>query len=121
MRRCLTCEGLLSEKDFSRGSPICKVCVEKLREVYAVEYSPPERTTVKEASVRLILAIMGQAKHDEESGEWSDIDRRLGGPLASWRHYWVDDPAWNRIWEIMLDTESSDATIRSTFAVRRRG
>lgn len=120
MRRCLTCEGLLPEKDFSHGSPICKVCVEKLRESYKVEYSPPERTTAKQAAICLITAVMEQAKHDEESGAWSDVDKSYGGPVAAWRAYWVDDPAWNRIWTLMLETESSDATIRSAFSMGNR-
>lgn len=120
MRRCLTCEGLLPDSDFLRDSPICKTCVEKLRDSYKVEYAPPERTTSKEAAVQMIVAVMEQAQHDEESGTWSAVDREYGGPVAAWRAYWVDDPSWNRIWSLLLDIVSNDATIRSAFSMGKR-
>lgn len=113
MKRCVTCEGLLEDSQFSGDSPICKTCVTRLNMRYDVEYTPPERKTRKEATINLVLAIQAQAEKDEDVGIVTADDKLLGGPMAAWKHNWVDSEPWRRIWDIMLSVEDSHSRILS--------
>lgn len=121
MRRCLTCEGLLEDSEFSSNSPICKTCVGKLRSEYHVEYAPPERQTPKSAIVNLILAVRAQAEADEAKGAVLKADAHYGGPMKAWYHNWVEAYPWKRIWSIMSETESHRPIMRSDKVHSRGG
>ncbi len=114
MRRCITCEGILEDHQFSGDSPICRMCVTRLNEEYNVEFSPPQRQTRKEAMVNLILAIKSQAEHDEDIHKWTTDDNKIGGPMAAWRLHWVEPPPWEQLWRIMLEEQRLATMMRSS-------
>ncbi len=113
MRRCITCEGLLPDSHFSRNSPICKTCVNRLHNEYHVEYSPPERRTAKEGATNLIIAIKERAQLDEDAGIVTKEDAQYGSPMAAWRYNWVDSEPWCKLWNMMLDSEQTRTQITS--------
>lgn len=113
MRKCITCEGILDESHFSGNSPVCQMCVSRLNGEYEVEYSLPDRQTIKEATVKLILAIKEQAEHDEKKSRWVSEDKKYGGPIAAWRFNWVESMPWRKFWDLMLVEESVRITMRS--------
>lgn len=120
MKRCVICEGLLNDSEFKKDSPICIVCVTRLHTEYDLVYSPPERKTKKEALVNLILAIKEQAEYDERKGYASKHDKRLGGPVAAWKHNWLDSPPWSSIWEILKFVDRLNKEAQATISHETR-
>lgn len=102
MRRCITCEGLLEDSQFAGSSPICRVCVSKLKKEYHVEYSPPERKSVREAYVELLIAIRARAVED--------------GKLEEWEDYWLRSDRWRRFWGLLQDAAEQDSAVRAVMA-----
>lgn len=107
MKRCIICEGLLKDSEFAEDSPVCRLCVTRLYTEYDIEFSPPERKTPKEALVNLVLAIKSQAEKDEEIGYSTKYDKKLGGPLASWKHNWLESSPWKQLWALMKFVENA--------------
>ena len=121
MKRCIICEGLLKDSEFMKDSPVCHLCVHRLHTEYNIDFSPPERKTPKEALVNLILAVKDQAEKDERTGYITKYDKKLGGPLASWKHNWVESLPWRQIWALLRFVEDTNREVRDGFKHRTRG
>lgn len=101
VRVCITCEGLLDEGHFDRDSPICKLCAERLRKEYNVAYSPPVRSTIREAYLALVEAIRYQSVLDND--------------LEEFEMYWVESEPWGMLWDILKEMEDKSTSVRNDF------
>lgn len=94
---CITCANYRDEKQFSIGSPICKLCVNKLVELHGVNYVPPKKKPIIQAHLSLLLAIRKQAIQEKD--------------LEGFEKNWLYASPWNQIMEAIKHS----AVVRDEF------
>jgi hypothetical protein len=103
MRRCAVCEGFLENSCFSDSEHICKTCISRIQRLSDVDFAVPQTPTVKNGYIQLVIAIKAQAEIDEVHGYSSVRDRDYGGPMAAWKHNWVESEPWSIVWSELED------------------
>jgi hypothetical protein len=103
MKKCIICEGLLSEDQFRFKNDICRVCYKKLQSIDSSYTGGPK--SIIYSYISLLAAIRNTAEID--------------GEIDSWKEYWMSEP-WITIWKVIDDsTNSSYSWIKHKSSILR--